>query len=510
VDLNLLERTLAALRPAWGARRLADKLALEQVRVIADGFEARGWDAGRRGRRTNGWLATGGSPNAEMQPSLNLVIRRSRDLVRNNEWARNVARKWVGHAVDTGIVPRPVVDGKKAKQTANDAWASFVDNCDPEGLVDFYAKQALVMREVVTGGACFVRWYLRPPSFGLKVPLQCEVLPHEFLDTRRFQLNGDNLVIHGVEFDPWGRRVAYWLFRQHPGEVLPVARYTLISERVLASEVDHVFFVEEAGQATGMPWLASTALRLRDMGDRDEAALMREKIAACLSVFVRRQGNATRTLAQAADQAKDAKGRDVEKLRPGTIIYGESDGDVTVINPPSSGDIDFTNRNLYGVAAGVGLPHSSVSGNLSNVNFTSLREGKLDFWPALNQVQWFMLAPMLCRPAWKRVMAAAAGRGLQVSTDTGAKWSMPKRPWVNPVDDMKAEAGEMAMALESWADKVAARGHDPEELLAEIQEWRAKLLAAGIDPDMVAGIAGARVQIQDPNADPADTPPPAK
>lgn len=493
MDLNFFERTLASLRPSWGAQRLADKLALEQVREIAGSYSGRGYDAARRGRRTDGWYASGGGPNGEMQSALGLTIRRSRDLCKNNEWARNAKRKWVAHAVATGIVPRPDATSEKAKKTANDAWNAFVDNCDPEGLGDFYGKQALAMAEVFEGGACFIRWYLRPPSWGLKVPLQCEVLGHEFLDTRRFETNGTNIIVNGIEFDQDGRRVAYYLFGQHPGEMLPVMRSGLLSDRVPASEVDHIFYPELAGQVTGMPWLASTALRLRDVADRDEAALLREKIAACLAVFVRRQGGAARALAQAADQARDTKGRNAETLRPGTIVYGESDGDVTVINPPNSGDTDFVNRNLYAVAAGVGLTHSSLSGNLSSVNFTSLREGKLDFWPILDQVQWFMLAPMLCRPAWRRVMAAAAGRGLQVSPDLGAKWSMPKRPWVNPMDDMKAEAGEIAMGLESWADKVTARGHDPEELLKEIKEWLPKLADAGLSPTTPAGIAGDKV-----------------
>src|SRR5690348_9962674 len=133
MDLNVLERALAAMAPQWGARRLGDKLALQQVRSIARAFEARaydsrGYDAARRGRRTNGWFASGGSPNAEMAPALNLAIRRSRDLVRNNEWAKAARRKWVAHAVGTGIVPRADLPKGKAKDTATAAWKSFVDN----------------------------------------------------------------------------------------------------------------------------------------------------------------------------------------------------------------------------------------------------------------------------------------------------------------------------------------------------------------------------------------------
>jgi lambda family phage portal protein len=503
MKLSALERGLASLSPAWGARRLGERMALAEMEGLAAKIEARRYDSARLDRRTMGWHATGGSPTAEIAQGLGLTIRRSRDLCRNNEWARNARRKWIGHAVGTGIVPRADTKAKTAKKTATNAWNDFADNCDPEGLSDFYGLQARVVGEVFSGGACFVRWYLRPPSWGLTVPLQCEVLPHEFLDRTRNFLNGQNMVLQGVEYDQFGRRVAYYLFREHPGELLPFARASLVSDRVPASDVDHIFFVEEAGQVTGMPWLAATALRLRDIADRDEAALVREKIAACLSVIVRRQGGVANSLGGQA--GKDAKtGQPIEKLSPGSFAYVESDGDVTVVNPPAAGDTDFVNRNLYPVAAGVGLPHSSVSGNLSNVNFTSLREGKLDFFPSLDQVQWFMLAPMLLRPAWRRVMAAAAGRGIQVSPSLGAKWSMPKRPWVNPVDDMKGEAGELAMALESWAEKVAARGHDPDDLIEEIKEWREKLLAAGIDPNAASGIAGDR--LQDPNATKGQTP----
>ncbi len=492
MELNALERALSAVMPAWGARRLADKLTLAQLRSIA-ADQARTFDAARRDRRTAGWQATGGAPNAELTPALSLIIRRSRDLVRNNEWAKQIRRKWVANAIGSGIVPRPDLPKGNAKDIASGAWNAFAESCDPEGLTDFYGLQALAMGEVVEGGACFVRWYLRPSSWGLKVPLQCEVLPHEFLDTRRFQMNGGNIVMHGVEYDQDGRRVAYWLYRQHPGEMLPLMRNNLISDRVPASEVDHVFFRELAGQITGIPWLAVTALRLRDIADRDEAALLREKIAACLSVIVRRQGGPGKTLGQQA-AGKNGGENPVEKIRPGSFAYVESDGDITVVDPPNAGDVDFVNRNLYPVAAGAGLPHMMVSGDLSRANYSSMRAGDVDFRPVLGQIQWNMAVPMMCRPAWRRVMAAAQGRGLQVSTDTAAKWAMPARPWVNPVDDMKATAARIALGLTSPREEAQAQGFDFDELMPEIKEDLLKLAEAGLSPTTAAGIAGDRLQ----------------
>lgn len=485
VELNIVERVAAAISPEWGGRRLAMKVALADAVHLA-----RGYDAARRDRRAENWNPTGGSGAAEIGPRLSIMIRRSRDLCRNNEWGKNAKRKWVAHLIDTGIVPRPI-GADAAKKTAASAWTAFGDNCDPEGLTDIYGKQAKVAGEVFEGGAAFVRWYLRPPDFGLKVPLQCEVLEHDFLDINKTAVEGSNIVINGVEFDKAGRRVAYWLFPEHPGDVALVRRGSFRSQRIPASEIDHVFDPLDSNSAvTGAPWLAVAALRLRDIADRDEAVLVREKIAACFAVFVRRQGATPAGLAGAANSRTESNGTRIETMKPGMVGYVESDGDITVANPPQPGDTDFNNRNLLAVSAGIGLPHSSVSQDNSRANFSSMREGKLDFWPVLNQKQWFMMVPQMCRPSWSRAMRAAAGRGLPVSPDIAAKWAVPKRPYVNPVDDMKGEAGELGMALESWGDKAMARGHDPDELIAEIKSWREKFIAAGIDPDVAAAIAG--------------------
>lgn len=495
MDLNLIERSVAAAFPQWGLRRLHAKAGLEQARI-----SARAYDAARRDRRTDGWRASNTSANAELAPALKLILARSRDLCRNNEWAVNGKRKWQAHLIGPGIVPRADVKESKAKQTAQDAFSAFSDNCDPEGLTDYYGKQAQLIGEAFEGGASFMRWYPRPSEMGLKVPLQCEVLEHDFLDTNKTEIldaGRGNVVIHGVEYDQYGRRVAYWLFPTHPGEMSAIRRNSFRSERVSADFCDHVFRVDRPGQVTGVPWLAPSMLRYRDVQDAEEADLVRRKIAACFTVFVRRNGISSTGIAQSADQSKDTQNRRLEKISPGMIAYVEGEGDITPATPPSAPDDGNMERQQYAFAAGIGLPFATLTGNLQRVNFSSMREGKIDFWSGLDQLQWHMCVPQICRPAWRRVMRAAAGRGLQVSADTPAKHAMPKRPWVNPADDLKAAAGELALGLESWAEMVAARGYDPEALLAEIKEWLPKLKDAGLSPGAVPGLAGLNAPAPD-------------
>lgn len=490
MDLNLFERALAAVSPEWGVRRLNAKAALTVATEAARGF-----DAARRDRRTAGWKATGGSANSELAPALDMVRRRSRDLCRNNEWAGNAKRKLAAHMVGTGIVPRPARGtAKRTKERARGAWNEFAENCDPSGQSDFYGIQQQLAGEVVEGGAAFLRWYLRPASWGLKVPLQCEVLEHEFLDTRKTEMRGNNAIINGVEIDPWGRRVAYWLFPQHPGEMssLTLARNRFVSERVPASEVDHVFRVDRPGQVTGVPWMASAALRLRDAADYEEAELIKKKIESCLTVFVRRNGTGPTNLVQAGAQVKDATGKRLEKIAPGLIAYlGEGEEIQTAMPSPASGYADVMDRQMLAASAGIGLPYASFTGDLSKSNFAGMREGKLDYWGVLDQWQWLMLVPQVSRPAWRRVMRAAAGSGQAVPAGISAEYTMPKRPWVDPLKDVKAEEAELALGIESWAEKAAARGYDPEDLIAEISEWKPRLDAAGITFAKAPGLAAA-------------------
>lgn len=486
MDLNFLERGIARLSPAWGCRRLEAKAALEQARIVA-----RAYDAARRDRRTEGWRATGGSANAELAPALRTILNRSRDLCRNNEWAINGKLKWKTHLIGPGIVPRPVATGK-AKDTARDAWEQFSDNCDPEGRADFYGKQAQLIGEVYEGGAAFLRWYPRPSEMGLKVPLQCDVLEHDYLDTQKTEiLRSGNVVIHGVEYDGYGRRVAYWLFPHHPGEATLFRRASFRSERVPAEWCDHVFRTDRPGQVTGVPWLAASMLRYRDAADWEEAEQVRKKISACFTVFVRRGNMQTAGLGQAVEQSKGdpVGGRRLEKIAPGVIAYIDGDGEITPAVPPATPDDGHMERQQYAFAAGLGLPFATLTGNLRNVNFTSMREGKLDFHAVLDQYQWHMCVPQISRPSWRRVMRMAAGRGLQVSPETPAKYAMPKRPWVKPDDDLRAAAMELALGLESWPELAASRGYDPDDLLEEIKHWLPRLKGAGLDPAAVPGIA---------------------
>jgi lambda family phage portal protein len=495
--LSFLDRAIGIVSPLWAAQRGLARMAM---RDVDRALETRGYDAARRGGRVQNWIATGGSANAENGPALDIIRRRARDLGMNDGWGAQICQKLPAKIIGTGILPRADSNDKSVRQRARDAWLSFVENSDPSGQSDFYGQSLLTAATVVRSGEALVRWHIRAKESGQRVPLQCEVLEPDYLDTRKIEVTAaGNLIIQGVEFDGEGRRVAYWLFPIHPGEIGQISmagRAVYQSQRIDARFIDHVYRIDRPGQVRGVSWLAPVLLGMRDIADYEEAELVRKKIAACLAFFVKTTGTSAQSVAKVVkEQGEDgAKSSRVESVKPGRIHYLDPDQEVTSVDPnqsPMTGYADYLGTQLRKAAAGVGMTYEGLSGDLSGVNYSSIREGKLDFWELLDAWQYNMVIPQHCRPAWRRVMQVASLAGLKVASDQRAIFTPPKRPWVDPVKDVEAKMLEMRSGLTSWAEEVAASGDDPEDRIEQIAEWHPRLEAAGVNFVLGKGAAAA-------------------
>jgi hypothetical protein len=62
----------------------------------------------------------------------------------------------------------------------------------------------------------------------------------------------------------------------------------------------------------------------------------------------------------------------------------------------------FQYRTLLACCAAMGVPYTNVTGDLRPANYSSLREGKLEFRRRIEQVQHGTLVFQLCRPVWNR------------------------------------------------------------------------------------------------------------
>jgi lambda family phage portal protein len=242
--------------------------------------KALGYDAAGTGRRLQTWVPTTDSANAILFQDAALLRSRSRDMARKNAYAANGIEAIVANAVGTGIKPQSKTEEPDLRQQIQALWLEWTDEADSAGLTDFYGLQALICRAMVEGGECFVRLRVRRPEDGLSVPLQLQTLEAEHLDASNNKpLANDNFIRGGIEFNRLGQRVAYHLYREHPGDaaLFGTAKETV---RVPAEEVLHIFKPQRPGQIRGEPWLGRVLLKLYELDQYDDAELVRKKTAA--------------------------------------------------------------------------------------------------------------------------------------------------------------------------------------------------------------------------------------
>lgn len=478
-----LDNVIGLFSPEAGLRRFAARAALQKVR---------GFEGGKHSRRTSGWRATGGSANAESMPSISTLRNRSRDLVMNNSYAASWIDKRVANAVGTGIVCK--LDDDQAQSL----WADWIKVCDADGQLDFYGLQALAARCIEESGEVLVRLRQRRPEDGLPVPLQVQILEPDFVDhTKTEDLSGGGYIIQGVEFNAIGKIVAYWLFDRHPGEVGLLFR-GFESKRIPADDILLVYEKKRPGQVRGIPRLAPVLLRLRDLDDYEDAELMRKKIESCFSVFVT-SSDQSKSLGQ---ESGEASGPRRNKVAPGQIEYLKPGETVDFGSPSGSGGYsEYTRTQLRAIASAAGATYEMLTGDLSQVSYSSARIGLLEFRTGIEQFRWLTFIPQLLDPMMARWKLSAKLAGKIKRADIAHEWTCPKWNWVDPVKDVTGELLEISSGLKTWSEGVKQRGYDPDEQLQALQAEREKIKAA----DLTLDFKGVQIGQPEPlnQADPA-------
>ncbi|MBF0148357.1 MAG: phage portal protein [Magnetococcales bacterium] len=468
MGMNMLDRIVVAISPERGLRRVRARGAIDVLR--------REYDGAKTGRRTDGWITPGHDANAEIAIASTRLRNRARDLVRNNPFAAKAVITYASSMVGSGIRPRPKAESKVLDAQITSLWEDFSNQCDADGRTNFYGIQTLMVRSMVESGECLLQMINRPSSFGLAVPLQLRVLEADHLDVSRDQnLPGGGFIQQGIEFDSHGTRVAYWLYPQHPGSSNITAK--TVSIRVPASDVVHLFDRMRPGQNRGVTWFAPALLRMRDLDDYDEAELMRKKIEACFVGFVI-NADPGQSLSIPKTEANEKR---VESFEPGMVSYLPPGKDIRFGSPATtSGYVEYMRWHFHAVSAALGLTYELLTGDLSQVNYSSLRAGLIEFRRRIDAMQRQVLVPQLCTPVWNRFLSTAQAAGLVGDGKIRIQWTPPRFEAVDPQKDTMGEILMIRAGLMSLAEGIARQGYDPDVVTAEFAEMNKVLDQLGL------------------------------
>ena len=483
--MNFLDNIIAYVNPSAGVKRASQRLALETIRH---------YEAASSSRRTDNWKATGADANSEIATSLTTLRNRSREQVRNNVYAKRTVQALTNNIVGTGIRPTPMDVSPRVEKNIMLLWKMWAGKkrCDFDGNLTFYGLQKLVMRTVVTSGECLV---ISRRANDTLLPLKLQVLEPDFIDTNKTAVSKENgnFILHGIEFNSDGQKVGYWLFKQHPGSMRMRA---LTSEFVKAEDVCHIFAIERPGQVRGIPWLSASMIRMRDFDDYEDAELVRQKIAACFTVFISdTDADAPKTVEE-ADIASRVEPGIIEILPPGKSVH--------FAQPPlTNGYESYSRKILQGIAAGTGITYEAMTGDLSNVNFSSGRMGWIEMQRNIQDWQEDMLIPQLCETVWDWFLKAGAIVG-KTKEDIEATWTPPRREMIDAKKETEALALQVRNGFISYQEALRQLGYDPEDTLEEIAAFNAILDKHGIVLDSDARNKAKSAQAQ-PSSDNQDS-----
>jgi lambda family phage portal protein len=497
---NRLDKIIAWLAPKSGERRA-------RARIVTDALLA--YEGARSARRQGGWNTTGSSGNAEIGAGLSKLRENSRDLCRNNAFAHKAKREWAKRVVGTGITPRPNTGREAVDRQIISLWNAWTQQCCSDSRLNFYAMQRQIVGTAYESGEVLVRLWDRRPEDGLPVPFQCNAIEADFIDSDKTQTLDNGYIIQGVEFDPIGRLRGYWLYGNHPGEVIQNNfRNSLASKFIPAQYVLHHAELDRPGDVRAVSRLASVIAKLRDLDEYEDAELVRKKICACMTaIFTQPEGSDGPTIGTVTT---DDQGRRNEQFNPGMTMYGPPGFDVKTFTPTDSGDYsNYKKTELREIAVGLGIPYIILDDNMEAVNYSSFRGGMLSFREEIEEYRWNWLIPQVLNPIYRKFIDKAYVMNLIPEPNYAVNWDPPPFDLLDRKAEAEADRLELQIGKKTWPQLIGEIGNDPKAQITEISKWKEQIEEAGITFASSTSDTGDKNDAESKKVEPAGSEKPA-
>lgn len=469
IRLNWYDRLIGFFSPEALVKRKRAKIYNELV--------SRKYEGADKGRRTSGWFTGSGSANAELAGSKALVRERARDLVRNNPYAFRGVQVITNNVVGRGIKTQIKLDTRAKVSTKekriNNVWRAWAETteCDHEGVHNLAGLQRLIMRSVVESGEVLVRYRRSPRTFttgpdGRVVevpPIKLQVLEGDFISLSQLNqtLDNGNSIVNGVEIDTSGKKVAYHLYKTHPGNIALNIQNTFDTVRVPAEEILHIYKTDRPGQLSGISWLHPIILRLRDFDLYEDAQLKRQQCAAMFTAFIH-------DIEGVDDLDAEAEAEIGEKMEPGIMEILPPGKDIKLSNPPGADNYkEYTSVVLRSIASGLGITYESLTGDLSDVNFSAGRMGWLEMQRNIDTWQRVIMITQFLDPVFKAFKDGLELIGLG-DDRLRAVHTPPKREMIDPSKEIEAMKVAVRNGFKTLSSVARELGEDPDTHFAEI------------------------------------------
>lgn len=441
-------------------------------------YKKRSYAAARGGRLFGDFIQSNNSADSELRFTLEVMRSRSRELVRDNEFARRymnlLKTNIVGdHGFQLQVKARN--DDGRLDATGNtiieNAWKRWGRLGSPtaDGRMSWYDCQRLAVETLARDGEVFIK---KLSGSKYRDGFAIQFIEADLVDEKKNEtLPNGNQIRMGIELDKSHRPVAYHVLTAHPGDKYYYSSQSRKHVRVPADEMLHIFMPTRTHQTRGEPFMVSAMSAMKMLHAYREAEVIAARIQASKMGFIKTPAG--------DDYMADGLENDFQPVidvEPGSFHQLGAGQDISFFDPnhPNTGYAEFESAMLRGISSGLNVSYAALSNDLSSVNYSSIRQGALDERDGYRALQMFVIEHFI-EPIFRSWLSSAMdfggiplpGNKYDKFSDNayfrGRGWN-----WVDPLKEINAAVVGLQNGVLSMQDVAANYGRDVEETFSQI------------------------------------------
>lgn len=463
--MKWLDNVIAAISPEAAFRRESYKQAYDSLRS--------NYDAGSHGGHNQNWRVSNSSAELTDRYSRDDVRARARDLERNSDVMNSVIGAFKRNIVGGGYHVQVKTGDPELDDKIDKAWRKWCkkQNCDVTGTQSLnQIIRMAVERKKIDGGILFVKRY----TSGGFVPFQLQMIEVDELDTGTVKpRHNGNKVVGGIEYNSYNKPVGYWI-RQYDIDGYSQRDAVYIE----AKDVIFYFTKKRPSQLREISDMAHTIPRVRDVNEFITAVSVKQRIEACLAVFIKKAYPVSGIGRSGNPQNEDRVSYDGKLLSPGMIKEMNVGDEAQVINPSgqSADATSFTKLQQRLVGAGQGISYEATSRDMAESTYSSARQGLIEddltykedkeqLIEILDEIyETFIISAVLCGELsiphfWE-----------EKDKYLSHEWIQEPKPWIDPYKESNANMIALKTGQKTYKQIAAENGRDWRDQIDDIAE----------------------------------------
>ena len=374
---------------------------------------------------------------------------------RNNPVVASMSRLRKTDVVGRGIIPQPTTGDEETDRRIEGAWAEFSESPEVTGQMDMRELQQQMVDALLFYGDC-----------GLVVSNgQVQFIDGSRIDNPSGQNTGSEAsrFQNGVEVDDIGKPISYTIGSRVNGVLRDY-------KQIPARDFIPFFKRVRPTQYRGIPELAPIINTLQDCDEYDRVEMVAAKVAASLSVAVKRENSYEFELQNRLDASEQDDIGNLEQFETGRFHYLEAGEDISVISSngrPNVDGIEWVSYLLRKAGSAVGIPVEFLLMDIGGSSFSASQGVVLQYQQTVESYQNDLIRIMnkLYRRWLTQKLAAGEIEAPEGAMPFGVRWQRPAFRWINRAAQVKADMEYFRAGAMSLDDITAPFGYTAEDVL---------------------------------------------